>query len=216
MTLLSWKQGRGWLVFSGGDDVTSEIRAQVLSRAKPAGGVVYISFADDGGDSLLDDMDDLGAPPGYMVDVEYESAETIVEQLQPASVVVIEVGSNLDTLIDALTDPVQAGLIEAYNRGAIILVEGLAVNVFGRWAVSDTGHVVEGLNWVANAFIEPNASGVEGSRTVQMILQEYDEAIAVSIEAGSALALGPAGEIELWGDQQVTISLGRGYTQNDA
>jgi hypothetical protein len=43
------------------------------------------------------------------------------------------------------------------------------------------------------------------------VLRDYPDAIAIGIGPGSALVLGPNGEVETWGKQQVTISLGPGY-----
>lgn len=212
MTVLNWIEGRGWLVFSGGESPGSPLRAQALTRAKPQGGVAYISLADDRGDALLADMDDLGAPYGYMIDIEHEDDDAIIEQLNEASVIVVETGDSLNELASLLPGAAQTGMRQAYERGAVILVEGLAANLFGHIVVTDGGELIEGMDWVKNALIEPAAHGIEDSRAVQLALNENDEAIAISIAGGSALALGPAGQIELWGEQQVTISLGRAYT----
>jgi len=209
---LQYLAGRGWLVFSGGNTAGSEVRAQALSRAKTYGAVAYISLADDGGDALMDDMEDLGARTGYFVDLQYESSDEILEQLQAASLIAIEVGSSLDALYDAFQGAAIEGVRKAYQRGAIILLEGLAINLLGRWVVSDNGELLQGFNWVQNAFIEPQSGGIDDSRAVQAVLQAMVDAIAINIDSGSALALGPDGQVELWGEQAVTISLGRQYS----
>ena len=211
--VLKYLSGRGWLVFSGGNTSGSPIRAQALTRAKAYGATAYISQADDGGDALMDDLEDLGARSGYFVDLEYDSAEDIAEELETASFIAIEVGSSVDSLYHALNEKAVAGLLEAYQRGAVILVEGLATNLFGRWVLSDSGDLLDGLDWVKDTFIEPESSGVEDSRAVQMVMTRIPDAIAVNIAAGSALVLGPDGIVEVWGEEQnVTISLGRGFS----
>lgn len=208
---LTFLSGNGWLVFSGGNSAGSPIRSQVLARAKGYGTTAYISLADDGGDALMDDMEDLGARTGYFVDLDYDAPETLDEQLQAATTIIIEVGSSLDALHEKLNGAALNAIKAAYERGAIVLIEGLAINLFGRWLISDDGAMLDGLDWVQNAFLEAESRGIEDSRAVQLVLSEHPEAIAINIAAGSALAMGVGG-IEVWGeDKEVTISLGRGY-----
>lgn len=210
---LTWLKGAGWLVFSGGNTAGSPVRAHALARAGADGGVVYISLAADGGDALLDDMEDLGAPTGYIVDIENEPAEEIIEQIKDASVIALEIDESLDALYRAFQQsPAASAIQQAYERGAVVLIEGLAVNLFGKWVISDAGQLLPGLEWVTGAFIEPGVSGVDESRAVQLILGSEAEAIAIEINTGSALVLGPQGRVELWGEEDVTISLGSAYS----
>jgi hypothetical protein len=210
---LQYLSGKGWLIFSGGNTVGSEIRAQAIARAKTYGITAYISKADDEGDSLLDDMVDLGARTGYFIDLEYDDPEEMLEQLKTASLIAIEIGSSLNELYHALSGAALEGIKQAYERGGVVLIEGLAVNLFGRWFVSDEGEILDGFNWVLNAFIEPESTGIEDSRAVQTVLQQFEDAIAINIASGSALVVGGEGQVEIWGeDKNVTISLGRGYT----
>lgn len=210
---LQYISGRGWLIFSGGNSAGSEIRAHAISRAKAYGVTAYISTADDGGDSLLDDMEDLGARSGYFIDLEFDDPEEMIEQLKTASLIAIEAGSSVDTLYNALRGAALEGIKQAYERGGVVLIEGLAANLFGRWVVSDEGEILDGFNWVLNAFIEPESTGIDDSRAVQTIMQKIEDAIAINIDAGSALVVGAEGQVEIWGEEKsVTISLGYGYT----
>lgn len=211
---LKYLSGRGWIVLSGGNTEGSPIRAKALTRAREYGITAYISSADDGGDSLLDDMEDLGARSGYFIDPEYDDPEDIIEEMKTASLIVVEVGSSLDSLYHMLRGATVEGIRQAYERGGVVLIEGLATNIFGRWVLSDEGEIVDGLNWVQNAFIEPQSTGAEDSRAVQTVLNEIAEAVAINVASGSAIALGPDGAVEVWGEEQnVTISLGRKYTE---
>lgn len=210
--VLQYPAGLGWLIFSGGDDAGSEIRAHALTRAKTYGVTAYISFADDDGDALMDDLEDLGARAGYFIDPLYDQPEDVEERLSTASMIVIQPGSSIDELYNALQGAAESGLRQAYERGAVILFEGLAGNLFGRWIVSDEGDIVDGFGWIRNAFIEPESSGIEDSRAVQAVLEELEDVIAINIAAGSALVLGYDRQIEVWGDPpRVTISLGRRF-----
>lgn len=211
---LRWIAGHGWLIFSGGNSAGSPIRAQTLTRANADGHIVYVSFADDGGDELMDDMEDLGAPSGYAVDIAYEDADSVREQLRDAAVIVFEIGTSLDALYRALVGDMAHVIQSAYENGAVVMFEGLAANVCGRWVVLDNGAIANGLNWVVNAFIEAESTSAGESRAVQAVLAAQADAVAINIGVGSALALGPQNAIELWGERQVTISLGRQYRED--
>jgi len=208
---LRWLDGHGWLVFSGSVIEGSEVRAQALSRLAADGAVAYISLADDGGDALLDDMEDLGAPTGYIVDIQHEPLPVILEQLKDVSMVVIEGSNSINALRQLLSVEALAGVRDAYERGAIVLLEGLTMNLFGKWFMSDEGDIFEGLAWLEDAFLEPNVTSVTESKALQDVLATQPTAIAIGISEGSALALCGDGKIELWGEKQVTISLGRNY-----
>ena len=86
------------------------------------------------------------------------------------------------------------------------------MNLFGQWVLSDDGELLDGLDWVKNTFIEPESSGMEDSRAVQMVMAQIPDALAINIAIGSALVLGPDGQIEIWGEKNVTISLGRSFS----
>jgi hypothetical protein len=208
---LRWIPGMGWLILSAASP-QSEIRSQTLARADAEGVVVYVSFADDRGDALMDDMEDLGALTGYLVDFEIDRGAVLQKQLQDVSLLVIETGSSLDRFLAALTDDVVAALRRVYEQGAALLVEGLAVNVFGRWVLTDSGAVVDGLNWLENVFVEPSASD-HGHTTMRQLLETFAEGIGITIGADSALVLGGDGSLEVWGRGNVQVSLGRRYTR---
>lgn len=211
--LFQWLDGEGWLVFSGGDSTGSPLRAQALARAGSDGGAIYISLAADNGEALQDDMEDLGAPAGYVLDIPAQPADAIIKQIAEASIIVIELGENLNPLYELLKGAPLSGLQAAYERGAIILIEGLAMNLFGSWMMTDSGEILDGWGWIKKAFLEAGVTGAHESRAVQDVLAELPDCIAIEIGVGSALALGAAGDIEIWGEKQVTISLGKSYTQ---
>lgn len=211
--LLRWlTSAEGWLIFSGGNTAGSEIRARALARAREDGAIAYISFAGDMADALMDDMEDLGARAGYLVDVIHEDEATIHDLLEPTSLIVIESGESVNAIYRALSGAALEGIQAAYERGAVIFIEGLAANLFGRWLMADGGQVLDGLDWVQNAFIEPQSSSAGESRAVQAVLATNPDAVAINIAAGSALVLGPNNAVEIWGEAQaVTLSLGSDY-----
>jgi hypothetical protein len=208
--VLRWLDGRGWLVLAGG--ASDEIRALALGRASADGGVAYISFGSPQlAEKTLDDMEDLGAPSGYLVDVLSEDDETVQSKLADTSMVVINGGSSVGDVRGAIMGAAASGIQEAFASGALILAEGINAMLLGAWVILEDQSLVSGLDWVESALIMPTLTSVSASQTVQEVLNEQPMGIAIGIGAGSALALGPDGEVETWGDKQVTIALGRNY-----
>ncbi len=208
---LRWIPGAGWLIFST-PAPDSEVRSQALARADADGVVVYVSFADDRGDALMDDMEDLGALAGYLVDFHVDRGAVLEKQLEHATMLVIETGTSLDAVLATLGEDVVEPLRRLYERGAVLLIEGLAMNAFGRWTLTDGGDMIDGLRWLENVFVEPVSS--DGNNTmIHQVLQAYHDGIGIAIGEGSALVLGGDGSVEVWGQRNVQISLGRQYSR---
>lgn len=210
MDIFRYPDGMGWLIFSGGYTSGSPIRAHAIERAGKDGDAAYISFAEDTGDSLLEDMMDLGAPAGFIVDVNDDNA-TIRKQLEEAGIVVVESGTSIDDMYSILLDGLADALLNAYQKGATVLIEGLVGALFGRWYLGDDGQVADGFAWVEDIFILPGLTSIQQSQPAQNMLIIQPEAIALTIAAGSALTMGTMKQIETWGEKKVTISLGSGY-----
>ncbi len=209
--VLRWLDGRGWLILSGGD--SSDVRAQALGRAAADGGVAYVDLGGQigSGESALADMEDLGAPSGYLVNVMTEDDQTIHSKLADAGVVVVAGGSDVSELRSSLMGAAAAGIQTAFENGAVVLVEGQAAMLAGAWVLTEDDRLLGGLEWVENALIVPGLTSAEESAQVQTILTAQPAALGISVGAGSALALGPDGEVETWGQKQVTIALGPNY-----
>ncbi len=211
--VLQWRDGRGWLVLSGGHVLESDVRAQAIGHIDADGGVAYISFGNniDATEVLMNDMQDLGAPPGYFVDVLTEDDDTIRSKLGEASLIVVEAGENSADVRSALLGAAVEGMQTAFENGAVILLEGNSAAVFGTWILLETGEIRQGIGWLSQMFVLPGVTAVAQSAAGKAALEEESSALALGIGEGSALALGPDGEVEPWGEQAVTIALGRSY-----
>ncbi len=206
--ILRWYAGRGWLVLSGGNTAGSPLRAQALERAIAAdAGVVYLTLNPDD-TSVLDDLDDLGAPTGYTPDLLREPDEVIERQIQEASMVMIEGADNPLALKGMLSGPVLNGVKAALENGAIVFAEGLAAHVLGALVITPQG-LVKGAGLVENALILPAMTSLTESPTAHKALVAHPDILAISIARGSALALGSQNRLETWGQRQITITLGQ-------
>jgi hypothetical protein len=214
--VLQWRDGRGWLVLSGGYVSESDVRAQAIGHIDADGGVAYISFGSnaESAEILMNDLQDLGAPAGYFVDVLSEDDDTIRSKIGEASLVVVEPGASSADMRSALMGAAVEGMQTAFENGAVILLEGKSASIFGAWMLLETGEIRQGIGWLSQMFILPGVTEVAQSDMGKEALKEEASALAVGIGEGSALALGPDGEVEPWGERQVTIALGRSFTSN--
>jgi hypothetical protein len=211
--ILRWSDGRGWLVMTGG--VSDELRALALGRAAADGGIAYVAFGSNSAqtaEKTLDDMEDLGAPSGYLVDVLSEDDETVQSKIADASMIVISGESNIEDVRGAILGAAVIGMQAAFANGALILAEGINAMLMGAWIILEDDTRIPGLEWVESALIIPALTSISTSEQAKDVLNAEPMGIAIGIGATSALVLGPDGEIETWGDKQVTIALGRNYS----
>lgn len=205
---IRWLESQGWLVLSGSADPHSEIRALALSRCDASGAIAYISLAEDDGDALMEDLAELGAPSGYLVDLEDRDNNEIHERLSGAGMIVIEAGADIQRLKRLMTQTVVHAMKEALQDGALVLFEGLATTLAGSYYLEPSGQVASALKMVEDVYVAVDVNSFLESESAQLIFQKRPDAIGVAIDKGSALVLGPDQHIETWGDKQITFSLG--------
>jgi hypothetical protein len=211
---LSWLDGRGWLVFAGSVQGDDAIRARLLGTAAADGAVVVVVTQGSNlwAEQVLADLEDLGAQAGYLVDAITEDDEAIRSRLSEAGVIVIGGEESVSNLRSALTGAAIEGMQAAFKNGAVILAEGPGAMLFGAWNLLDDGKIVDGFEWLLGALIVPGAASVSNMPLTQEVMAMQPAAIAVGIGIGAALALGPDGQVDIWGDQQVSIALGPDFS----
>jgi hypothetical protein len=209
---LQWVTGEGWLILAGAPDAGSAIRAKALGRLRPRGGVAYIGLSDISADAIMDDLDDLGAPTGYLVDLLAEDDDDIFELLNEASMIVLDGREPVTRLLDALRGPAILGMLEAYRQGAVIYAEGSSAALFGLHWLDRIGTLQEGMGWLNDALVIPaDISRDQLNAVAAPVFRQHPRTLAFALPDGSAVALGPEGFAEVWGDSPVAITLGPGF-----
>ncbi len=208
--VFNWIDGRGWLVLAGSADSTNDIRSLALAKSAADGGVAFVSLGGgmDAAENVLYDLEDLGAAAGYIVDVTTEDDATVTIKLTETSVVVIEAAPTAEEARSALLGAAVDGIQAAYENGAIVLAEGPSAMVFGAWVVRQNGELAAGLEWLTAAMVAPGVTNA--GAWARDVLMAEGLAYVVGIGAGTALAFGPDGQLEIWGKGEVTVALGRG------
>jgi hypothetical protein len=210
-SVFQWIEGSGLLVLAPGQRGSSDLRAEAINRAASDGALVcaLVNGVDADADALLDDLEQLGAPTGYIVDLVTEDDDTIEAQLRDAGIIVIESGSDIQTARSSLIGAAQRGIRAAYEHGAVVLAEGLSALLLGQWVMREDHVVIEGLGWVTESVIVPTT--VQLSELVKPLLVQHPHAYAVGIGLNTALALGPGAQVSVWGSGQIGVSLGTDY-----
>lgn len=105
-------------------------------------------------------------------------------------------------------------LLQALANGAILLAIGSAAGATGTWAMSENGDsLIDGLGWVVGAVVLPDGSAPADHEPVRELLAERPRSYALGLGEHTLVALGPHGQIEVWGDDQPTVTLGKGWEQ---
>lgn len=206
-SVFRWRDGRGWLVLANGP--SSEIRGMALTRSAADGAVACVAIEGvAAADALLEDLEDLGAPSGFIVDLQSEDDDTIRDQLANAGLVVVTAGVGPNDVRSALMGAAIEGIGTAYAQGAVVLLEGGAACAVGDHLYDSAA---QGLGWFAHALLMPDAriEGVEAA--ARELLASAPDAYALMIGAESAAVFGGDGQVEMWGERRVTLLLGAQY-----
>jgi hypothetical protein len=213
--IFRWRTGRGLIALAGGGDWNAEdnvsITANLLSHTLSQGPIAYIWAASniEQADHHMDLLRDLGARTGYLVDVLTEEDDVLFHQLSEAGVILLGEGPFGDRLHEALVGVAMQAIEEAYRRGASLYAIGPGAAMWGAYAVREA-NLVEGFNWLAGSIILPGYSPDDADR-LRAWVHQYPDSYGLGLGAGSALMLGPNGELDVWGNGAITISLGQHY-----
>jgi hypothetical protein len=210
-SIFRWIDGRGWLILAPGDKGNSDIRAQAVQRVSADGALACALVNGDAtlADRLLEDLEDLGAPSGYLVDLVTEDDETIEARLSDAGLIVVESGRDMATVQSALSAAAERGMRRAYEQGAVVLIEGFSAIYFGQLALLEKGILADGLGWLKQSLIVPTAYNL--SQLIKPLLDPRPDHFGIGIGVNTALALGPDGQIEVWNEQNIAVVLGKDY-----
>lgn len=216
--IFRWRAGTGWLVLSGGGSSDTEdgasIAAHMLGHTLSQGPIAYIWAANDldTADAEMDALRELGARTGYLVDIVTEEDDILFTQISEAGVIILGAGPHIETLHDALPGVALDSILHAFARGATIFASGQSAALWGAFRAAENT-IVPGLNWLNSALIMPGYTP-EHADLLRACITESDASYGLGLSKGAAIAFGPHGEVEIWGNRAVTITLGQEYNPN--
>jgi len=219
---LAWRAGGGWLILAGGGSWRAgdldEVNAAALGWAdldRPVAVLPTAGGSTVDAEALVEDYIDLGAPSGYVVPLfdtvggqQPENCRLIKE----AGLIVIHDGPETVTLVRSLrASPAMESMIRAFEEGTAILGIGAGASSLGAWVADSAAEDIEAtraepaLGWLANVVVASHFEGTEDAHRLRRLLKLKRDCLGIGIPEGVALGLGPSGEVENVGPEQVTV-----------
>jgi hypothetical protein len=213
--VLHHESDAGWVVLAsqvprlGGETpALAEHLVERMDVSRPAACLVSPDGEPAGLDLFLEEIEVLLQLQPALLDASLEPPA----ELANASLIMLVGGSNQEW-IERLDQTLLGDLLlQALADGAILLAVGPAAGATGTWSLSDDGEsLLDGLGWVVGAVVVADGSTPAGHEPIRMLLGERPRSYALGLGQHTLVALGPHGEIEVWGDYQPTVILGKGW-----
>ncbi len=216
---LEWVDGQGWVVLSGGGawqyGETDLVDTQVLSIAnldRP-----MLVMLDEGkraeAEGILEHYINLGGSGGECVLLsqlkpQHYQAPKLHEFLGEVGLLYLGGNSPLALARALHNTPLIEQIVKGYAtlQGLIVMGVGAGAAALGAW-VGDPQQPEQdapGLNFVRSAIIAPHFTDTESAVDLRARLQRHPGFVGLGIPRGTALALGPQGQVETWGYAQIT------------
>ncbi len=199
-------EGGGWLILCGGtaDDATLARAAALVEEPGP---LVVLTPADsdrEAAESRLIECSTVCGIPGEILTM--GGSAPIDERLSEASIVVLPDMVDAQDLVAALEDSGSGEvLVATLAEGAVIVAEGRSAEALGDAVEADAP--IAGCGWLRRAVIQ--ARFVEG--TACRVLGKRPMLFRLGLGEHAAVALGPQGDVEVWGEPSPTVTLGAAW-----
>ncbi len=217
---LRWRPGKGWLVLIGGASgewsTTGAIDRAAIDAIRRDGPIAFLPAANcppDYGESFLDHYERLGAPGGRVAPInDLASARdpANADLLARASLVYIGGGDTQHLLASMTGTPSLEALASAYEAGAVIAGASAGAIAISAWGIPvDTSlGVLEGWGWLRDAIVAPHYGPADRAGALSAALAKRPHAPGLGLPDDAALALGPNGEVQEWGDARIEFVAG--------
>ncbi|MFN2275726.1 MAG: hypothetical protein ACK2TX_12860 [Anaerolineales bacterium] len=106
---------------------------------------------------------------------------------------------------------------EILGERSVLIAVGSVAGALGTWMLpSRDSELVPGLGWLDGGLVLPGRSRPSAGPATMELLESAVPCYALGIPEGVMLALGPAGEVELWSNVSPAIVLGRAWMTSQA
>lgn len=97
----------------------------------------------------------------------------------------------------------------------LTIVIGGACAAIGEWKLKwpSPDDIDSGLGWLPRGIVTPGLSHPADLPAVRDLLANEVRSFAIGLPPGSSIALGPAGELEIWSEVKPGVILGKGWGQ---
>ncbi len=220
MILRPFRPGRGWLVLLGGSSGTwpptepiDRAAIERMDRTRPIAFVPAAGCPPDYGESFLQTYKRLGAHDGYVVDVRDSASARDPENallLERAGLVYFGGGDTTRLLASMTATPALDAIASAYEAGAVVVGMSAGAIALAAYGVSLNFGVLQGWGWLSKTLVSVHHTP-QRDEALARTHRDRPQTIAIALPEHAALAVGPNGEVEEWGEPGITMTPGAGY-----
>lgn len=205
----------GWLILSSevpslGSEYPqlAEHIVQRMNLSRPAASLLLGDDPPLGWSDLLEGVEALFGHP--VANLNFD--QPIPDELSNAGLLVLGGGDRWSWLAELNGTRLEELVLRALHEGALIVATGEVAAVVGSWTLPPgQDSETKGLNWLPGAVVLPDEADPASLVPIQELLTRHDRAYALGLNSETVVALGPGGEIEVWGESQPTLLLGSGW-----
>ncbi len=130
-------------------------------------------------------------------------------QWERAGLLMVSEGAKTERLAAA---DASSRLLACLRSGGALAAFGGSAAAFGEVFVTETGGLTPGLGWLPASILLPEPAPAADDATLRAWLRSPEKRIALRLPRSSVLALGPEGEVEVWGGAQPALTLGPAWS----
>ena len=209
----------GWIVISGSVPSFSSESPQLaerliervdLSRTPMCllmGGMISEELR-----GFIDDVEALLQAPAMVIRAQNVSEIECEELYETAGLILLTGGQTQDWIRTLELSESCLKIKRLLQECGLVLATGPAATALGSWVFIDMEEKpIPGLGWLDGAVVLPNVQDPVEIPGVKKLISQHELSYALGFPQGAILALGPKGEVEVWGGTPPTIALGRGW-----
>jgi len=211
---IEWRPGKGWLVLIGGTSdqwrTTEAIDRAAIALMPANTPIAFVPAAacpPDYGESFLATYRRLGATAGHVVSIhDRASAQDAANAklLRDAGLIYFGGGETPELLASMTGTPAVDAIAAAYEQGAVIAGMSAGAIALSAWGVSMGAGVLQGWAWLRRVVVSVHY-GAEREAGLNAALRDHPDMLGLGLPEDVALALGPNGELEAWGDEEIDL-----------
>jgi hypothetical protein len=200
-------QGGGWLILCGGS-ADDAIAARAAALVQQAGQLVVLAPSARAREAAEARLAECSAVCGLPGEIELLDSPRGEECLSEATMIVIpDTGSAAELAKMFEESGFGESLLLALEDGALVLAEGRSSEALGE--VIEAEELSPGCGWLRRALIQSHHE----AGMACLALRKRPTLYRLGLGEHAALALGPQGQVEVWGEPAPTVTLGAAWTR---
>ncbi|UCF59832.1 MAG: hypothetical protein JSV37_08695 [Anaerolineaceae bacterium] len=205
----------GWLVLSGLIPSLNSEMPQLAENFLPRLDLSRSPFCISGDNAISDELE------AFLEDIEilldspvtvlrtHQLTPTTFQEIVETANILVMAGGDVHRWIDVL-DPLKSDIEveDLLGGGKLVFALGSVSSALGSWFLSGDDEPTDGLGWLTGAIVLPEIEKPGEIPAVKDFLSQHKFCYALGLPRGAVLALGPNGEIEVWGIAPPSVALG--------